>query len=254
MNIQEDIVKWAEKYVPEFNKLSSLYNTSYYTQSPLNCIDDEVDLMIIGINPMGNANNGSCQKTPKEYLSGNPFWTTRFNEEDKIVWNFNQRARYFMGFNDFRHDESIDNDKKTVWTNLSPFESRNGNNDLGKELMEIGIKSTLELIDIIHPKRIVLLGINAFKQLEKSQVSGKIEYSKVFSNIKAQVGRINNIPTTCLTHPSRQWEVSNAFCSMFVFIHGIAEITNKRGYVKPLKDVVEKMRKEMESWKDRVVL
>ena len=46
MNIQEEIVKWAEKYVPEFNKLSEKYNTSYYTQSPLNCIDGEVDLML----------------------------------------------------------------------------------------------------------------------------------------------------------------------------------------------------------------
>lgn len=27
MNIQEEIVKWAEKYVPEFNKLSEKYNT-----------------------------------------------------------------------------------------------------------------------------------------------------------------------------------------------------------------------------------
>jgi hypothetical protein len=41
---------------------------------------------------------------------------------------------------------------------------------------------------------------------------------------------------------------------MFVFIHGLAEITNKRNTVKPLKDVVEIMRKEMELWKERVSL
>ena len=72
MNIQEEIVKWAEKYVPEFNKLSEKYNTSYYTQSPLNCIDGEVDLMLIGINPKGNLGEGSSKKTTEEYLAGNP--------------------------------------------------------------------------------------------------------------------------------------------------------------------------------------
>lgn len=254
MNVQEEIVKWAEKYVPEFNKLSEKYNTSYYTQSPLNCIDGEVDLMLIGINPKGNLGKGSSKKTTEEYLAGNPYWSERFTKEGKIDWKYNHGARFFLGFDDFCHDESIDNDKKTVWTNLSPFESKNGNNDLRKELMEIGIKSTLELIDIIRPKRIILLGINAFEQLEKSQGRQKIEYSKVFSNIKAQVGRINNIPTACLTHPSGQWEVSNKFNSMFVFLHELAEITNKKSDVKPLKEVVEIMRKEMDLWQNRVVL
>lgn len=254
MNIQEEIVKWAEKYVPEFNKLSEKYNTSYYTQSPLNCIDGEVDLMIIGINPKGNLGEGSSKKTTEEYLAGNPYWSERFTKEGKTAWRYNHGARFFLGFDDFCHDESIDNDKKTVWTNLSPFESKNGNNDLRKELMEIGIKSTLELIGIIRPKRIILLGINAFEQLEKSQERQKIEYSKVFSNIKAQVGRINNIPTACLTHPSGQWEVSNKFNSMFVFLHELAEITNKKSDVKPLKEVVKIMHDEMKLWQDRAVL
>jgi hypothetical protein len=74
----------------------------------------------------------------------------------------------------------------------------------------------------------------------------------VFSNVKAQVGRIHNIPTVSLTHPSGQWEVSNKFNSMFVFIHGLAEITNKRDTVKPLKDVVKMMRNEMKMWKEKV--
>ena len=68
MNIQEEIVKWAEKYVPEFNKLSEKYNTSYYTQSPLNCIDGEVDLMLIGINPKGILGMGQVRRRQKSIL------------------------------------------------------------------------------------------------------------------------------------------------------------------------------------------
>lgn len=41
---------------------------------------------------------------------------------------------------------------------------------------------------------------------------------------------------------------------MFVFLHELAEITNKESDVKPLKEVVEIMRKEMDLWQNRVVL
>ena len=258
MNIQEELQKWANKYVPRFNELSKQFKTHYYTQSPLNSINDTIELMIIGINPKGNLNNGERELTVVEFLKGNPFWENRFNDNGTInkEWKYNQGARFFMGYDDFRHNDSIDNDEKTVWTNLSPFESKSGSSDLRKELMKEGISSTLALIKILQPKRIVLLGTNAFQKMAMilGDESSAIEFSPVFSNVKAQVGRIYNIPTVSLTHPSGQWDVSNKFNSMFVFIHGLAEITNKRDTVKPLKDVVEIMRKEMELWKERVSL
>lgn len=49
--IQEQIVRWANKYIPKFNELSEKHKTPYYTQSPLDIISQPVDLMIIGINP-----------------------------------------------------------------------------------------------------------------------------------------------------------------------------------------------------------
>ena len=256
MNKHEKIVNWANEYVPRFNELSKQFKTHYYTQSPLNSINDDIELMIIGINPTGNLNNGERPLTVEEFMKGNPYWDKRFNDDDTInkEWKYNQGARFFMGYDDFRHNDSIDNDEKTVWTNLSPFESKSGSSDLRKELMEEGVRSTLALIKILQPKRIVLLGKNAFQVIEKNLESNSdiIEFSSVFSNVKAQVGRIHNIPTVSLTHPSGQWEVSNKFNSMFVFIHGLAEITNKRDTVKPLKDVVKMMRNEMKMWKEKV--
>ena len=257
----EEIVNWANVYVPRFNKLSKVFQTHYYTQSPLDSIHDTVDLMIIGINPKGYFGNGERELTVEEFLKGNPCWEKRFNDDgtiNKKEWKYNQGARFFMGYDDFRHNDSIDNDKKTVWTNLSPFESENGSSDLKKELMEEGIRGTLALIEILRPKRIVLLETNAFQVIEETLDSNSdvIEYSSVFSNIKAKVGRIYNIPTISLSHPSKTggWEVSNKFNSMFVFIHGLAEITNKRDTIKPLKDVVKIMRDEMKLWKERVSL
>ena len=57
MNIHEELRKWANEYVPKFNDLSKEFKTHYYTQSPLDSINDTINLMIIGINPKGNLNN-----------------------------------------------------------------------------------------------------------------------------------------------------------------------------------------------------
>ena len=253
--IHEQVIKWANKYVPQFNNLSKLYSTPYYTQSPLDSINQQVDLMIIGINPKGNAGIGAQEQSIEQFLKGNPYWANRFDKEGKITWKFNQGVHFFLGYDNFYHPEGIDNDQKTVWTNLSPFESRQGHKDLKKELMQEGLKGTLELIEILHPKRIVLLGINAFQQIEKVIGSSEsVEYSSVFNNIKSQVGRINQIPTVCVPHPSGQWEVSNKFVPMFIFLHGLAEITNKKKEVKPLKDVIEIMRTEMRRWQEHVMV
>ncbi|KGN97457.1 hypothetical protein HQ36_06025 [Porphyromonas gingivicanis] len=254
--IHEQIVKWANEYVPKFNNLSKLYATPYCTQSPLDSINGQVDFMVIGINPKGNAGIGARMLSVDEYLKGNPSWKERFSVENKIRWNFNQKARFFLGHDDYYHPEHIDNDERTVWTNLSPFESKQGNNDLKKELMQEGLKSTLDLIEILRPKRIVLLGINAFQQIEKAMGNnGSVEYTFVFDNIKSQVGRINRIPTVCVPHPSGHWEGNcHTFISMFIFLHGLAEITNKSNVVKPLKEVVETMRKEMRSWQKNILI
>lgn len=256
MNIHEEIVNWANEYIPQFNALSEQFRTHYYTQSPLDSINDTIDLMIIGINPKGNLNNGARKMSAEDFLRGNPTWKERFNDDGTInkEWKkYIQGARYFMGYDDRCHNDSIDNDKKTVWTNLSPFESHNGSRDLRKELMEYGIKSTLDLIRILRPKRIVLLGIKGFQTMEKvlGSDNGIIEFSPVFYNVKAQVGRIHNIPTVCLTHPSGHWDISNTFNSMFVFLHQLSENTNS-DQIRPLKEVVDTMRKEIKMWIERV--
>lgn len=41
---------------------------------------------------------------------------------------------------------------------------------------------------------------------------------------------------------------------MFIFLHGLAEITNKKKEVKPLKDVIEIMRTEMRRWQEHVMV
>ena len=258
--MNDRIKSWAEKYVPKFNELSKKYHTTYYTQSPLNVVGEDVETMIIGINPKGCPGGGeTVLGSADDYLKGNSTWENRFLDDGTINpdWRkFLSGAHTFLGYDHFYYPESIDNDQRTVWTNLTPFVSENGNNDSPKELMIEGVKSILELIDIIKPKYIVLLGVDAFKQLKNNsdESDSFIEYTHVFSNRKAQIGRIFNIPTVCVAHPSRQWEVSNKFISVFIFLHRMSEITNKRNKMFSLSVVADNMRKEMRLWQERVLI
>ena len=84
MNTQ--IAEWADTYVPQLNALSEKYEASYYTQSPLIKVEDDVEEMIIGINPGGPLSNGKTIMSTEEFLRGNPKWGERFVVPYKCVF------------------------------------------------------------------------------------------------------------------------------------------------------------------------
>ena len=117
--------------------------------------------------------------------------------------------------------------------------------------MSEGIKSTLELIKIVKPKYIVLLGKETFAQLKKNSgdAESSIQYSHVFSNVDAQIGYIFDIPTVCVRHPAGSWEVSKLFIPMFIFLHKMTVILKNRS---PHINMIEYMRSEMTLWQKKV--
>lgn len=217
-DLQKEITAWAEKYVPQFNKLAKDTDSCFYTQSPLIALNSEVNLMIIGINP-GCGGFYSKDITVDEFLAGNPSWSERFLENGsphKAWGRFLTGVHTFLGYDRSKHTESIDNDSKTVWTNLTPFSTPRAN-QLNKNLLEAGVKSTTELFSIIKPKRIILLGKDAFLRLEQAIEPSLLEYENAFHNqIPLSIGRICNIPTYCVVHPSGKWPISHDFTTQFL--------------------------------------
>ena len=74
MNIQEEIVKWAEKTVREYHEIASRkeVNLAYYTQSDLSLISEKPELMIVGINPgSGGTYKEQCENKNWSYLYNN---------------------------------------------------------------------------------------------------------------------------------------------------------------------------------------
>ena len=249
---QELLKEWSEKWTKQFNELSQTHNTPYYTQSPLNVIETDVELMVIGINPKGN---GKCTSTHTTdgYLEGNKeWWSKRFDKELKDS-RFLANGRLFLGYGSKCLDSQIDDDKKVVWTNLSPFESSKGVSNLKKELLAEGIKSTIELINILRPKKIVFMETNAFETLRNNMDEAKADTIKsiqVFDNLKWEIGTVFGIPAVSILHPSsRDWMVSKYFISLFLFLHNliIHEFPDKS-----LKDIRKTMRNELNLWKQRI--
>ncbi len=92
---KELIIAWAKEFVPKFNELALKIQTNFYTQSPLNIIDNDVETIILGINPKGATKSETKEKTPQEFLKGNPEWEKRF--DDKAWHKFVMGARKFLG-------------------------------------------------------------------------------------------------------------------------------------------------------------
>lgn len=248
---KQDLLKeWSELWIPHFNELSLKYNTPYYTQSPLNVIETDIEMMVVGINPKGT---GKCTSThtANGYLEGNKsWWSKRFDKGLKDS-RFLANGRLFLGCGSKCPDSQIDDDKKVVWTNLSPFESSKGVSNLKKELLAEGIKSTIELIKILQPKRIVFMETNAFDTLRMHMGEpDAIQSVQVFDNLKWEVGICFGIPAVNVLHPSAtDWLVSKYFISVFLFLHNliIHEFPNK-----PLMDIRNAMRNELKLWKHRI--
>lgn len=259
--MNKELKEWAEKYTKQFselsfNKLSAKHNKVYYTQSPLIDLTDTVDLMIVGINPAADKDggNGVSNLTAVEFLKGNPAWNNRFSDDGKIVWSkFIGNTHSLLGYrNDIRCD-TIDDDAKTVWTNLTPFASHKGSNDLPKELMTAGIAALLELIGILKPRKIVLLGTKAFGLLDRycktnPQTNMAIEHLPIIDKIQFEIGRIGTIPTVQIVHPAGQWPISNKFTSIIFCLYNQCEIIQEGVPVYTLQEVQANMQKEIKLW------
>ena len=215
--LQKEITDWAKKYVPQFNKLAKETGYCFYTQSPLKEIKSDVDWMIIGINPgrRGKISKYSKYISADDFLKGNPTWKERFLENGlphKDWGRYLNGVHTFLGYERNKHPESIDNDSKTIWTNLTPFATEHANQLKNKELMGIGLKSTAKLIKIIKPKRILLLGVKAFSHLAQAIEPSDLEYENAFHNrISFSIGRIYNIPAYCVVNTSGRWPTTNHY-------------------------------------------
>jgi len=248
-NIQEQLRIWADEAIATFNPLSESTNTLYYQQSPLNEINEPIDTLIIGINP-GSSGSGS-KKTAEEFLRGNSEWKNRFDGShvSKKWHKFFGEAHYFICQDYICHSNGFDDDKKTVWTNLTPFATAKAAS-LKNEHYAKSLPFIARLIEILCPQRIILLGSGAFNLLENY---AKVEHIPLvrdnYSNMTMEVGRINGTSSIQVPHPSRDWGFPKFFIPIFVAMHRRFDVNGKS-----LAEISKIMRNEISQWLSRIEL
>lgn len=249
---KELILNWANKNISALNKLAYESQTVFYTQSPLNQIDSDIETLILGINPKGEPHTASenvKEISVDDFLNGNSCWSQRF--ADKSWHKFVMGTRKFLGYDSRETTDAIDLNNKTVWANLVPFPSMHGFKDLSAEQINTGIECTLELIDILKPERIVLLTKEGSLKLQDKKINetlrNKIKFIRVLESPNLEIGLIDGVHTVCINHPSQKWPVSNLFPSIFLLIHKLSFKDGNGKIRKNLEEVCDIMRREFKA-------
>ena len=182
---------------------------AFYTQSDLtklyNVEAGNVDVMILGINPgssgsyTGQKNKGGWHlhgndMTGEMFLNGNYFT----EENKKSAWECREDWAYWkrlLAFFEKCKTNPLKDETKFVLTNMCYFNTPKAN-QIPIRLLEVTKVYTIDLIDIIKPKRLVFLsGKSALQRLNILK-----EFSPLGSNV--YVGKYLGIPCLGVPHPS----------------------------------------------------
>lgn len=246
-DLQAKLQSWAQDAVTTFNEVSIKTGTQYIQQSPLNCINKRIETMVVGINP-GSAQPGITTLSAEEFLAGNTCWNNRFENEaegsevSKEWTKFFGNAHYFICGDKNRHIKGFDDDSKTVWTNLTPFATVKANQLKGIHY-ETSLPLLLQLIRILSPKRIVLLGSDAFNRItnySKANVQREKVVRDKQGKMTLEIGTIDGIPAIQLPHPSNNWGCHNLIAPIFVRMWEI--VLNEK---LSLRECAAKMRSQL---------
>lgn len=170
MNIQEELIDWAEKTVEAYHNIAKRedVNKAYYTQSDLSLLSEKPELMIVGINP-GSASSytDQCKNKNWSYLYNNPLdknhlWKGNYCKEEgkPSSWDNHKKWKYWAGLkiciSQTALSTIIDDDSKIIVTNASFFNTKKAN-EIPESLLLETIPYTLDLINKTIPKNIIFL-------------------------------------------------------------------------------------------------
>ena len=180
MNIQEELIDWAEKTVEVYKKQTT--EIGFYTQTPLSIfLKDNIqkpDLLILGINP--GSGGGIKRNTGAELLKGNPCFEgmdsegiiknmsgDKDNNKNRKGWALWHRLNNMLNFsNNEDHKKILRNLDRFVLSNMIFFGTEK-ENQIPNIKREECAKQTIKLISIIQPKVVLLLGSQSRKLFDR---------------------------------------------------------------------------------------
>lgn len=157
----EKINNWASEIIEYCNPIAKEENLEYYSlQSPINLLSS--DILIIGVNPRSSGNHFSQSEnkkwefqngrmTKERLLAGNPYFLN-----DK-TW------RFFNNLKQIDFLKSIIEKGNYTYMNYFYFSTKNAG-EMKKiknfeEIVEFCVRKLKELIEILKPKVVIVLGV-----------------------------------------------------------------------------------------------
>ena len=180
MNIKEKLNDWAKETVEVYKKQST--EIGFYTQTPLSIFfKDNIqkpDLLILGINP--GSGGGIRRNTGTELLKGNPCFEgmdseriiknmseEKDNNKNRKGWALWHRVNNMLKFsNNEDHIKILRNLDRFVLSNMIFFGTEK-ENQIPNIKREECAKQTIELISILQPKVVLLLGSQSRKLFDR---------------------------------------------------------------------------------------
>ncbi len=187
-NIKEQIQDWAKETFDFYAKEDEKQKKGFYTQSPLNNITSNPEIIVMGINP-GSDGRFNKDFSVTEFLKGNVEWDKHRN------WKYTQRIEDFLRkWLGDRAEEIFSDDNQIVYINASCFQTSKAS-ALGYDLLQKSLPHTIGLVELLKPKLLLCLSAKRFFSIEKS-----IERINLTNDII--LGTLGRIPIIGIPHPS----------------------------------------------------
>ena len=238
MCIQEKLIDWAKETVKVYYKQST--DLGFYTQTPLCNITHTPDLLILGINP--GYGGGKENMSGEDLLKGNPCFDgkdvikvmSEERDQNKNIkgWALWHKIHKMLGL--AGKGELLETLDKFTLSNMVFFGTEH-QGDIPKNIdQDICAQKTLELIDILRPKVVLLLGDQTKDLFMKSSKISHIE--ELIPNYHVFYCYYNNRHVISIYH--------TAYYSYYNF-DNMAIVGNIIGYaLDNSKDIIDKIKLE----------
>ncbi|MBE6319322.1 MAG: hypothetical protein E7081_10180 [Bacteroidales bacterium] len=225
MTMQDELTKWAKKAFEFYSQLGQKENIGFYTQTPLNDISSNPDIVVMGINP---GSNGSFQKdySIEQFMRGNFYWTQHRS------WAYIKRIEDFLKRGLGNNAENIfSNDNRIVYINASCFQTKKAG-ALGYNLLCKSLPFTIDLIRKLNPRILLCLSAKKIFGIEQS-------FEREYLTEDVLIGQLENIQIIGTPHPSGR--LTNAKRE---YIRNVINLAIKNSHLC-LKECAELIRNEI---------
>jgi hypothetical protein len=202
---QEEFNKWADKACRYcYDKaISNEINLNFYAFQSKPLIDKQPELLILGLNPHGDDNYWNGQYLPPyeeaidRFSKENPYFKP---EKDKwLIWQGLKRVFHAENIKRMLQDDYSYMYMNVLYFNTNDINTFKNNYDKQGEVFRDSVNLTVELIQLLKPKRILCLSIvDCFNRLKDNFTDCQILIPSFLVT-----GRWENIPVYGIRHTSR---------------------------------------------------